>query len=599
MPARRFPLQRGAQLCLASVLALAPIAAQAVERLALLIGVGQYAAEADTGLPSATRLEGPPHDVAAMRAVLVGRWGFRSEAVQVLVDEQATRQAILGALQGLKSRSQPGDEVLVYFSGHGTSWLDQNSESLNLASDSGAWVPHDFSRAAGLSDAQRAQRLIRSDVDLKPVFRDLDSSGRLLWVISDSCFSGSLSRSLSAVKTDSGLELRMVAVPPVSDIAAIQQRLERAATTQQRPWPYRNAAFLLASAAAEPAQDIPARALQVLPTLDGKPHGAMTDALLRVLGGQLPSDFNRDGLLSLHEVQRAVGDFMAQRPYGHAAVRAPGISEDLAGAATRSLLSTRGAAVPPAAADAANGPSLPLVVHVHPSLPAPVHRAVAALPGVELRPARGAGTHAVLLPREDGTPGTLLTTIAGDVMLSLREGETGPLLTKLSQLQMAQAFRALGQAGQRAALPVSIEPSTAGSSRLVGDAIRFATLPDRQATVLLFNLDADGHISVLYPATPDELAAAPAGQPVLLPAAHRQPIRVQPPQGLDLQFAVAFDRAPEGFESLRGATGMKLDDARVRQIQTWLRVHRGAYTFGSTDLLTLPARAPCAANTGC
>ena len=57
--------------------------AQAAERrVALLVGISQYQ---DKDIKS---LEGPAHDVAAMRDVLVQRWGFKSDDIRTLVDSR-------------------------------------------------------------------------------------------------------------------------------------------------------------------------------------------------------------------------------------------------------------------------------------------------------------------------------------------------------------------------------------------------------------------------------------------------------------------------------------------------------------------------------
>ncbi|MFN7695325.1 MAG: caspase family protein [Burkholderiales bacterium] len=563
-------------------------AAQATERHALLIGVGQYKGPPPGATWQAvTPLEGPPHDIVAMRNVLVERWRFKPESVRTLVNEQATRSAILAALRALKTRSKPGDEVLIYFSGHGTSWLDDNSASLNLASDSGAWAPYDFTLDPALTEAQRGAALLRGDLDLKPIFRELDDGGRLLWVISDSCFSGSLSRSVAAAGSGFQLPQRLIALPLRRDHAELVARLERAAASQVRNWPYRQAAFLLASAAAEPAIDINSQVLSVLPTVDGKPHGAMTDALLRVLLAKLPADFDGNGLLSLHEVQVAVSDFMSQKPYGHAAVRAPGIAEDGAGAATRSLLGAPGAALKPATSSAALTVA-PIGLHLNSGIPAEVRKALQGVPSVQIFdqqiPER---TLFTLLPSDKGLR---LATLAGDTMLRLPGSDLGPLRLKLQQLHFTQALRALGQAGQRNALGLSAEPSTVGGNRVIGQSLRFALLPDREATLLLLNVDADGLVSVLYPYDRSEMARVPGQSPVFLPALNRPAIVVQEPVGIDQQFAIAFDKAPEGLERLLGASKMPVDDPRVRLVQRWLQEHRGAYTFSVGELRTLPAQ---------
>ena len=70
------------------VLALGSVAAapaEAVKR-ALLVGVGNYA---DSRVPD---LQGPPHDVAALRSDLVEHGGFAPKDITVLLDSEATRQ---------------------------------------------------------------------------------------------------------------------------------------------------------------------------------------------------------------------------------------------------------------------------------------------------------------------------------------------------------------------------------------------------------------------------------------------------------------------------------------------------------------------------
>src|SRR6218665_1905666 len=95
-------------LALAALLHASAVVAQEPQRHALLVGVGDYLHIND--------LEGPPHDVAALRDVLQRRWGFRPETIRTLGDGQASRANILGELAALERRSRPGDEPLGYFS---------------------------------------------------------------------------------------------------------------------------------------------------------------------------------------------------------------------------------------------------------------------------------------------------------------------------------------------------------------------------------------------------------------------------------------------------------------------------------------------------
>lgn len=121
-------------------------AAQTPKRVALLVGVGDYR--------QTSKLEGPANDVTALRDVLLRRWGFQAQDIRTLVDKQATRVNILAELVALANRSSANDEVLVYFSGHGTSALDagtQSAFSIPLPHSSGAFVPFDFEPQAGAS----------------------------------------------------------------------------------------------------------------------------------------------------------------------------------------------------------------------------------------------------------------------------------------------------------------------------------------------------------------------------------------------------------------------------------------------------------------
>ena len=97
-------------------LILAAVQAQAANKYALLVGIAGYAG------PNA--LDGPVNDVNKMRQLLIGRLGFPADNITVLRDGQATRQAILNALDDLRRTARAGDVALFYYAGHGTVWPD-------------------------------------------------------------------------------------------------------------------------------------------------------------------------------------------------------------------------------------------------------------------------------------------------------------------------------------------------------------------------------------------------------------------------------------------------------------------------------------------
>lgn len=81
------------------------------EYWALLIGINQY----QHVPPLATAVQ----DARAVREVLVERYGFAPERIMALLDEQATRAGIEGALYQLGRKAGPDDSVLIYYAGHG------------------------------------------------------------------------------------------------------------------------------------------------------------------------------------------------------------------------------------------------------------------------------------------------------------------------------------------------------------------------------------------------------------------------------------------------------------------------------------------------
>lgn len=87
-------------------------------RHAVLVGINQYQHK---DLP---RLRGAKNDVAAMRDVLMQRWGFQADDITELIDDQATRDAILTKFKLLTavSRERP---CVFYFAGHGSTDQDR------------------------------------------------------------------------------------------------------------------------------------------------------------------------------------------------------------------------------------------------------------------------------------------------------------------------------------------------------------------------------------------------------------------------------------------------------------------------------------------
>lgn len=96
--------------------------AQAADKWALLIGVGDYI--------HGTRLDlkGPPNDVQMFRELLLTKYGFEATKIRTLVDAHATKANIISALEDVGSKAKEGDTVFIYYSGHGSQVPDRNGD---------------------------------------------------------------------------------------------------------------------------------------------------------------------------------------------------------------------------------------------------------------------------------------------------------------------------------------------------------------------------------------------------------------------------------------------------------------------------------------
>ncbi|HEY0372211.1 MAG TPA: caspase family protein [Thermoanaerobaculia bacterium] len=152
---------------------------------ALLIGIDDYTAShlPASGTPAPGRewpdLPGPVNDVRAFATVLPP-----STKIVTLTNQDATRAAILQALERLARDARRDEVVLFYFSGHGSQVRNSLSDERDRLDES--LVP---------ADSRRGARDIR-DKELRPHFNRILDRGARLVVILDSCHSGSGARAM-------------------------------------------------------------------------------------------------------------------------------------------------------------------------------------------------------------------------------------------------------------------------------------------------------------------------------------------------------------------------------------------------------------------
>ncbi len=138
---------------------------------ALCVGINDYPVRG-------ADLKGCVNDAKAWASILVERFGFEADNVAVLLDKQATKQRILSELDRLIATAKDGDVLVFTNSSHGTYVAEASGDESRYDE---AICPYDMK-----------QNLIVDD-ELRERFAKLPAGVRLT-VISDSCFSGSVTR---------------------------------------------------------------------------------------------------------------------------------------------------------------------------------------------------------------------------------------------------------------------------------------------------------------------------------------------------------------------------------------------------------------------
>jgi hypothetical protein len=248
-------------------------------RRAVLIGIDDYSASKippRRGLSPVTDrswvpLRGAVRDVDQLRELLVLHYGFHPDAILVLRNQEATRDAIIAAIEKhLYEPAKKDDVLLFFFAGHGSqventlsSELDQLDESI-VPADSKLGVPD-------IRDKELAEHFNRI----------LDRNARLT-IVFDSCHSGSGTR---ALMSDS--DARSVAV----DTRDVRD-------SSEPPAPESRGALVLAA-----SKDF-GRAFETIAE-DGKYHGVFSWALLRAMRDARSDESAMDMFLRAQAMIRA------------------------------------------------------------------------------------------------------------------------------------------------------------------------------------------------------------------------------------------------------------------------------------------------------
>jgi hypothetical protein len=542
-----------------------PIGSVAIAgNVALLIGVGQFA---DPSLKS-QQLLGPEADLDSVQQTLTQRWGFVASDVRVLRDQAATHERILAEISALEQRSARGDNVLIYFSGHGTSANAENN-GFDLPYATGAWVPYDVD----INTVQSAQRtLIIGRRDLVPRLKRLDENGRAVVVVSDSCYSGQVVRSLGQTNNVTRylpLPARDLGVSHVNSSSSPGP----AARPSPPPYPYQHVLLLSAASDSEQGSDIgSAQALQLSPTLDGRFHGAFTDAFLRLLEGQLlPGSFN------YAQAQAAMSAFLEHRHFAQHPQLLPALAEDPLNIGSTDFLGMHLAASP----SGAETPVRDAVLHVRlHGVSRELQTKITAVNGVAIveqgedLTVRQQGNRVELLgPADD----PILTTNASDSNLIRRIA--------------AQVWfnRVMPTGVDRLGLRTETDPGSRGNTYVECETFVFEVRLQKAAYIMVLDMDSQGNLSVLYPTRAAERQIVAPGKPRAIPDEDpKDRIVVRPPFGSDQVAVVAFEEMPAFFTELTDAEHFGTTSSRAAALARGLRVAGDAVSVQQMTVNTYP-----------
>ncbi|PWJ39316.1 caspase family protein [Sediminitomix flava] len=164
------------------------MSAFSIERKALIIGINNY--EPKEGLDAVKsdrmwiNLDGSVNDALSMKSILLNKFGFvENNIITLVTPEETTRDKLIEGFKKLAAMTQKGDEVFIYYAGHGSQVVNSRSPEVDKLDET--IVPSDS--YTGVLDIR--------DKELNELFSKIQDKGAVLTIIFDSCNSGSVSRS--------------------------------------------------------------------------------------------------------------------------------------------------------------------------------------------------------------------------------------------------------------------------------------------------------------------------------------------------------------------------------------------------------------------
>ncbi|MFK7853994.1 MAG: caspase family protein [Granulosicoccus sp.] len=603
---------------------------------ALLIGVSNYSD------PRVADLEGPVNDVNALQKVLIEHWQFDAANITTLINKQATESAITQALSALPSNPQAGDDIIIYFSGHGTSASDPDLGSrLNLPDGTGAIVSSDFdpdklNRDSLIGPADDG--LLVGRYELKPQLKKLDERFNVL-IMFDACFAGNAARTLASPYTPKNKrQLNLLA-----HLGELFQQTPPLSQTNEPDdsFTYTNTVYFGAAAENQYAVDFSQAELDagIVSSIDGLPHGGFTDALLRVLSaphkqsnasstasasktgstGSTGSTENtgntrntsssssssssssktanktRATQLELSYARlfnRLVNQFNTHCvACGHTPISLPSTSNDQHALLSRPILRTRGSAPEPALLNDA------LIVAME-------QTGTLSLDDLQLANS-AVQSHSTLVSQGvyhspdisflDSTTGLQANASDGQLITRFPDNVDPQSVQRWLRAQQWLKQRRLNDlANEQGNLRVDFRHPMYGNTVSEGDYLHFTVLSEKEASLLAMTMNAQGQLSVLYPVSEQEAQSVlPANEPLRIPSINDLQLQVTPVLGTDI---VLFYTLPPAHPLLADVLELaqrkqvSLKDARLEALER--AFDNGSVNYSASSIRIISSEAP-------
>lgn len=185
------------------------------ERRALLVGVQHYDASVSALFPD---LQGPDNDIALMYETLRDTFGSDME-IAVLgeaFEARPTRRAILAALDRLAENAAPGDEIILYLSGHGTQLPTPKTDMDEPDGLDEVFLPADTTIVPTATGHGITNHIRDTEFGMR--IDKMQRSGSFVWLIVDSCHAGTMLRGETATLTPRMANLSDLPGGPIADL---------------------------------------------------------------------------------------------------------------------------------------------------------------------------------------------------------------------------------------------------------------------------------------------------------------------------------------------------------------------------------------------